>query len=320
MRTITGTDFSISAPDAYTFMFAPNILTVTLGTSYAADEVVTLSGNGLTFTRSAINRVVKFDMMPIFESKFPDTNFDITFFSTVDDPLYSAAFNCVVSVLGNTTNVPFSLRWGALQHDDYLTYTNYRFPFWVGKTIAINNHLEHTSWQHTSGGTFTGTVPKLIHLLPDAQFTYTVTNGSSSQVITYYPATCPDNGAFLRWVDAYGRVISYNFELHFNDGTIIDTQQSGDKQSYPINYEDTLKGRFLPTIKTKSRTFRCYATVDTDIFNIVASVVSSPIVFLLSGSRWIRVNITPTQVIPSKTWLSDIEFTVELPKDYVQRL
>ena len=324
MRTITGTDFSISAPDLYAFIFAPNIITVTLGTSYAVDEIVTLSGNGLTFTRSAINRVVKFDMMPIFESKFPNTDFNIHPVSAVVDPLFATSFNCTVTADGNSATVPFSLRWGAIQHDEAISYANIRFPFWPTFPLVVNSHLEHYYWSHNVGAGATGSIPVLIPISTSSGFTYTVTNGALTQNTVYYPLTCPTDGRYLSWIDQHGRVWCFMFEKNRMQGILSDVSGSGSGSGsirrFPVDYTNSQTGRDLVTKKDKQRTFQCYATVDNDIFNIVASVVASPFVHWYTAGRWVRVQIQPTQVLQQDGFMSDIEFTVELPKDYVQRL
>lgn len=320
MRTITGTDFSISAPDAYTFIFAPNIITVTLGSSYAVDEVVTLAGNGLTFSRLAINRVVKFDMMPIFESKFPNTDFNIHPASAVADPFFAASFNCTVTVDGNNATIPFSLRWGAIQLDEAISYADIRFPFWPTMPLVVNSHLEHYYWAHNVGAGANGATPVIIPISTSTGFTYTITNGTLIQNTVFYPATCPTDGRYLSWIDQHGRVWSFMFEKNRMQGIQSDISKSGSIRRFPVDYTDSATGRELATKKDKQRSFQCYATVDNDIYDIIASVVASPFVHWYTSGRWVRVQIQPVQLAQQDGWMSDIEFTVELPKDYVQRL
>ena len=320
MRTITSSaNFSISAPDAYAYIFSPNVLTVTLGSgTWPANQLVYLIGNGITLSRRAIGHVVRFDLMPIFESKFANTDFNLA--TSTSDALYAVPFNCVVSVGGNITYVSFALRWGALQHDSTISYAAIRFPFWPNKPLTLNNSLEYTSWAHTIGGGNSGT--DVLQLVVDTtvQFTYTVTNGASSQVTTFYPVSCPTDGHYLQWVDATGRIWQYMFNPSRMNGTTRTTSNDGSILRFPVDYTDSTKGRDLPVKKPKQRTFQCFASVDNDIYDIVASVVSSPIVFYHTAGRWVRVTIAPTSIQPDAGWMSDIEFTVELPRDYIQRL
>lgn len=321
MRTIiTAYDFSIYAPDEYAFIFSPNIMTITLGASYAANAQVTITDNGVTLSRRAINRIVKFDLMPIFESKFPNSDFDITTFLNNNDPFFAGAFNIGINVASVTQTVAFSLRWGALQHDDVINYADYKFPFWPTMPLAINNYLKHTYWEHNSGGSFVGYSPQLLHFFTTNQFVYTISDGANVQNVTYYPVNCPSDGRYLRWVDSYGRVVNFMFYANKNEGILTSVEEGSKIRRYPSDYTDSGKGRDVAQIKAKKRTFTCFASVDTDIFGIVASVVASPIVYMYMPGRWIRVNVQPTQIIPSTSWMSDIEFTIELPEDYTQRL
>lgn len=323
MRTITGAaSFTISAPDAFTYIFSPNVLTVTLASNvWDANQIVIIVGNGLTFTRRAIGHVARFDLMPIFESKFPDTDFDLYPASGFGDRFFADDFNIAVSVGGNVTNVPFRLRWGALQHDEVMSYASIKFPFWVGKPLAINNSVDHAFWQHNIDGGASGTGVITLRADSTAQFIYLVGLGQLSQSTTYYPVTCSStNGHYLQWIDQRGRIWQYMFTPNRVNGTATEVNSSGGLKRYPVDFTDSTKGRDLPARKDKQRTFQCFASVDIDIFPIVASVVASPIVRLWAQNRWVRVTIAPQTITPDVGWMSDIEFTVELPRDYVQRL
>lgn len=321
MRNITTAyDFSIIAPNSYAYIFSPNVLTVTLGTSYAANAVVSISGNSVTLSRRAINRVVLFDLMPIFESKFPSNDFNLAPSSAIVDPMYGTSFNVVVSVGSSSHPVPFSLRWGAMQHDENPSYSAIRFPYWTGKPFCINSSLEHNYWTHSIGGGASGTTPLLIPISTTSQFTYTVEQDFNVKTTTFFPVTCPSDGYYLRWVDTYGEVHYYMFYKSRERGIAAAISQKTTMNRYPNEYTDSTIGRNVPTAKDRERSFNCFASVENEIYGIISSIASSLIVHYYVAGRWVRVNVAPLTIAPQVGLMSDIEFTVELPKDYMQRL
>ena len=59
---------------------------------------------------------------------------------------------------------------------------------------------------------------------------------------------------------------------------------------------------------------------DIEIAEIIESIASSPLVWVYRNSKWIRVNVSDISVNRAYKWVEDIEFTVELPKDFVQSI
>lgn len=327
MRTIYGSDYTIIGPDAYTFIFAPNILTVTLGTSYAANQLVTLVGNGVTLSRRAINRVAIFDLMPILETPFTTTDFAIVYSASPNptDPLYRFSFNTTVTAGASAVTVPFEIRWGALQHDDAFTINfnnNITFPYWTGKPLVLNTEVQH-SFKYVPELSLTANPGEMINIptSTNIDFTFAVGAGSTNyQVTNFKKQTCPADGRYLRWIDQRGRIWHYMFNPNRMQGVQTTTAHEGAISRFAVDYTDSEKGQSLPQRKLSQRSFQCFATVDNDIYHIVSSIVKSPFVHWFIAGRWVRVTITPTTLAPDTGWMSDIEFTVELPTDYTQRL
>lgn len=325
MRTITTTyDYTVTAPDVYTFVFSPNVLTVTVGSSHSVDEAVKIAANGVTHSRKCINRVAKFDLSIIFRSKFA-SDITLTYTNASTDPYYAASFNVVVTVDGDATSVPFELRWGALQHDDSFSdaYNNgIRFPFWPTFPLLLNSESQYSGHDAVSS-TITASAGQMVNI-PNTQltaFTYqTYRGGSGIQSTLFYPETCPTDGRYLRWVDSHGRLWHYMFYPSREQGIATQTAGGSRKRNYATDYTDSQSGRDVKLSIAKQRTFPCFASVDSSIAAIVGSVIASPDVCWWVSGRWVRVSIADTSFAPETGYMSDIEFIVELPADYIQEL
>ena len=328
MRTITTTyDYTITAPDASAFVFSPNVLTVTVGSSMAVYETVTIVGNGITHSRKCINRVAKFDLSVIFRSKFA-TDRILTYANASTDPYYTDSFNVVVTVDEYDTNVPFKLRWGALQHDAPAMTTAYntgiRFPYWPAMPVLFNSEVSH-AWKvlYYDATNVTATNAQFVMppALTDSDLRLDCGTGETVTQTTYfYPVTCPTDGRYLRWVDALGRLWHYMFYPSREQGIATQTAGGSRKRNYPTDYTDSQAGRDVKLSIAKQRTFPCFASVDSSIAHIVGSIIASPEVWWYISGRWVRVNIADTTFAPETGYMSDIEFTVELPADYIQEL
>lgn len=330
-RTITHTgasaplNFTVIAPDQYTFVFSPNRLKITLGAGYSATQAVTIAANGITKTRNAIARVVYFDLADIFRSYFDGSDFTLPTTGVLADPFYQTDFNVVVTAAtGEAENVPFRLRWGAEQFDRRLITTAFTFPYWAGLPLVLNSAMNHESYSITTDTTpITGTSQHAVWVTNTGDtFTYTVNVGSSDplfpeRVITF-EKQCAMSGIYLQWVDSFGAVWYFNF-IASKRTEHAETIKTGDKIAYyPLNIDDSTFGREKVVTKQKSRKLQAFASVDEAIYDIVSSVCSSPDVRWWDGSRWIGVNIGDVTLNPSTSWTKDFEFIVELPEDYVQ--
>ena len=328
MRTITHTgattpyNYTIETSNNYSLVFEPNTLKVTLGSGYAATQEVTIAANGITLKRNCIAWVCTFDLSVIFESYFANKNYALNYSANTADPFYKLAFNIVITALTETHNVQYTLRWGAYQFDEIKSNANYSFPFWVGMPLVVNSDKEHDRWYYTRNQTV-NTNASIQTVVIDTSTAVTITHevtlsNQSVQIITYTPKTCP-NGHYLQWVDSHGRIIHYMFYANRDKQNAREIKSGETIPYYPKSIDDSVYGLGKVLEKSKQRTFGCFQSVEDTIYPIVESIVSSPIVKYWKNSRWIEVKIKDMTVEGMKRGYVDIEFTVELPKDFIQR-
>jgi hypothetical protein len=324
-RTITHTgatspfNYTIVTSPAYAFVFEPNTLKITLGSGYATTEEVTITANGITHKRNCINRVCTFDLSTIFESYFKKKDFTLNYADDAADPFYQSSFNVVVSALTETENVPFSLRWGAYQFDEVNSNADYSFPFWVSMPLVLNTETE--SDETCIGGIFDllGVNQRIVVGFTGA-FDYDIfLNSTLVQKITYIPQTCPIDGHYLQWVDEHGKIIHFMFYRNREKQNAKEIKSGEFIPYYPTSLDDSQNGLGKVIEKTKQRTFGCFQSVEEAIYPIVESIASSPIVKYWTNSKWIEVKVKDMPIEPLRHGYVDIEFTVELPKDFNQK-
>ena len=330
MRTLNFTgsesqfDYTAITSDAYSFVFEPNTLKITLGSGYSATQEVTISANGITQKRNCINRVCTFDLSTIFESYFADKDFTLNYAANADDPFYQSSFDLIVEVQGDLTEINainYSLRWGAYQFDEDNAPSDFSFPIWLGKPLVINSSQEHDNWELFYGISSTGTGIKALSLSDAASSFLYITKLSSDiiQTISYYPETCPADGNYLQWVDTYGQIWHYMFYKN-KEKKYSKTITSGEFiPYYPTRRFDSQNGLGKVKEKTTKRSFTCFQSIDESIYSIVESIISSPIVRYYTNDRWIEVKIKDSTYEPTDRGFIDIEFTVELPTDFNQK-
>jgi hypothetical protein len=328
MRTITitgsptpGKDVVIVAPDEYAFVFAPNTMTVTVGSGYATTEEVTITSNGITLKRNCINRVCKFDLSVIFKSYFKTAKFDIDYALDVYDPFF--VDNVAVTVTAGTTtdDVDFTLKWGALQFDEPDAPTVINFPFWVGSPLCLNADMPFVTWKSDELD-INGDYSQLIIISSatvDFDFQLLNITPETIQQTNFKVQTCPSDGHYLRWVDGRGKLWHFMFYASKERDTLKEIKTGEVLKQYPESFEDgDYLGRELVISKSKRRSFPCYATVDSDIYPIIESIAASPLVAWYTAERWVNVRIADMTISPKKRFTQDIEFMVLMPEDYVQ--
>jgi hypothetical protein len=320
-RTITHSgatapfNYTILTSDAYSFVFEPNTLKITLGSGYSTTQEVSIAANGITLKRNCISRVCTFDLSVIFESYFANKDFTLNYSANADDPFYQASFNVVVTALTEIENVPFSLRWGAYQFDEAKSNADYTFPYWGGYPLLVNSDKEHDS--SVIGSTISGV--KTIPVTSTAIFTHEVKLSSTKvQTITYEPQTCPI-GHYLQWTDEHGMIRHFMFYAN-REKQIAKEIKSGEMiPYYPTSLSDSNNGLGKVIEKTKQRSFGCFQSVEENIYPMVESIASSPIVKYYTNSKWIEVKVKDMTIEPLKRGYVDIEFKVELPQDFNQK-
>jgi hypothetical protein len=328
MRTITGVlnGSTIEAPEYNSFAFAPNLLTVTLNSSnFSATQQVTVALNGITLARNCINYVAVFDLNALFQSLY-NTDFPLVDTNASPDPfaVIQAFASPTITADEYTYELLFTNRWGALQFDETIadTYpTALRFPFWAGMPLLLNSESNYTG-HDAVGSTITAVFGEMIKIptTQTAEFNYiTYRGGEGRQQTTFYPASCP-TGRYLRWVDTHGRLWHYMFHPNKNDGMQMATSAGNRILRYPKENTVSTSGNGVILSKAIQRTFSCSANVERDILHIVASIAGSPFVQWYTQGRWVRVNVANGTFPFGGGYLSEVEITVELPANYIQRI
>jgi len=334
MRTINHTgatspfNFTVIAPDEYTYIFSPNFFEITLGAGYAATQEVSIACNGITLKRNCIDRYCRFDLSSIFESFFADSDFAIDYDNVAADPFFAGSKTITITAdTGETEDVDFDLRWGVFQFDEPepVTLIGQWFPFWANMPLVLN------TWQHhdivdIADDNYTSPT-KTYPVDEDADFVFTssINEGGSPQTysiveqIYFKLQTCPTDGHYISWIDMHGQIRHYMFERNRNNEITTDIKTDNELPLYPISLDDSINGRIKTVSKSKQRKFTAFASVDSDIFDIVASIAASPIVRYYANEKWISVTISDMTITKSDRWTQDIQFEVLLPADYIQK-
>lgn len=306
----------------YCFIFEPNILKVVCQNTSAPTKEVTLVSNGITLKRNCINSVCYFDMSVIFESYFNASNFALNYAANAADPFFKTCLFTISAPDETTqTDVSKKLRWGAYQFDEVKSNADYSFPFWVGYPLVINSDKEYDNYTVTwEGGGISPVSGIKIQPIPDAsiEFFHEVKLSTTKvQTVTYTPQTCPV-GHYMQWVDGHGVVRHFMFYHNAEFQNTSEIKAGEVVPYYPLSLTDSGFGRGKLIEKEKKRSFGCFQSVDEDIYPIVETILSSPIVKYWVNSKWIEVKIKDQTTKPARAGLVDILFDVELPNDYTQ--
>jgi len=303
----------------YCYIFSPYVMKVTCEDETDPTKEVTIVGNGITLKRNCIASVAYFDLSVIFESYFTDTNFVFDYTADAADPFYKAAAITFSATDETTiTNEAFYLRWGAMQFDQsVLSGQTFNFPFWVAQPLLVNSPA-YSSKQFIDATEKTGN--QTIPLVKIADFVYTVYNALAGnyQIINYQIATCPTSGTYLCWVDSWGQIWHYMFYNSITNRISIEVKSGDDVPVYPLSLTDSYLTRSKVISKERTRSINCYQNFEDTIYPVLYSLISSPIVKMYTNSKWIEVKIKDGTFTPKTGGLVDIEFTVELPTDYIQ--
>jgi hypothetical protein len=279
---------------------------------------VTVTGNGITLKRNCIASVAYFDLSVIFESYFTDTNFVLDYSADAADPFYKgAAITFAATDETTQTDVAFYLRWGAIQFDTSIANQVFNFPFWSGQPLLLNSPA-YSAKQFINATEKTGN--QTIPVIKTVDFDYVVNNviAGDIQTVHYLAQSCPSTGHYLQWIDNRGQVWHYMFYASRTRQNTTEIKSGEMIPYYPLSLTDSEHGRSKLMSKEKQRVFSCFQTVEDSIYSIVETILSSPLVRYYINSKWVGVTVKDTTVTPQKAGYVDIEFSVELPKDFIQ--
>jgi len=301
----------------YRYIFNPNIIKVTCSDTTNPTKEITLTSNGIALKRNCIASVAYFDLSVIFESYFSGSYFKIEYSEPYADPFYK---DCLISLsaTGETSiiNQHFSLRWGACQFDE-AEIESIKFPYWPGLPFAFNCDKSYNLFNQIGGG-LSGITGKMIPFTSTVVFSFDFwTDSAHEQTLTFYPET-NINGHYLRWSDAHGKLFHYMFYKNRDTLYQKDIKTSLEIPVYPSSLTDSEGGRSKIISKSVQRTFSAFTSCDSDIYPYVESIASSLIVAMYVNNKWVGVKISDMKTQPKNDYLIDMEFIIEMPKDFIQ--
>lgn len=128
-----------------------------------------------------------------------------------------------------------------------------------------------------------------------------------------------DKGIYLRWLDRHGFLQYWLFQ----EGDLTG-QSSNEGEKLYVDYSDvkyTYNGMSRYQGKTYQTTRKACATlVDRDVFNMLSTIFSSPIVDMYIDGNWIPVNIVAGSFTDSGADLQDFEIQITMPETITQML
>lgn len=334
MRTATfEKNGSITYPDYITFCFNPNKIKV----KTVNNVTVTIGEGGMSYkdSRSAYNNVVEVDISKYLQS----------FFNT-RSILTSTEINIKVETKEDTLNFDILCIWGAMNIGEVFNASHKviwfrKFPFTFSMYISDNARMytRYDSIQYVENENLgTGLVridPAII--FPDANrfgvvrldeeiissvFDYTfdntfnpVGNGTIINRLVIDDSEC---GIYLRWIDRHGFYQYYLFQV---GDRIQQSQNSGEQLSLGhegISYSYGVTRYQGKEIQVMIKA--CAVLVDQDIFKMLLTLNTSPVVDLYIDNDWMPINIQPGTITNTKKPLQDFEITVVLPEIMSQKL
>lgn len=166
-------------------------------------------------------------------------------------------------------------------------------------TISITGDLSTSVWEYTFDETFRG--------LTDIQ-----------EVTKYLEVSECTSGIYMRWLNRHG---GYSYYL-FKQGEEV-TQSKMDGADVGVHsdslYEYT--GIYRPKVKETGRIIKAAASlVDVDIFRMISTIFTSPMVDMYLNGVWTPVLINDNNLADTGKPLQDIEIEIIMPKIVTQSL
>lgn len=362
-RIIEHGDIIVTAPNNVCFAFTPTLVRVKGGASlnFRCTLIITNEATAESYTesREAFNGEVVFDIRRFlqvslgtpsnlgidyaggFQKSKLAQSFTVEYIIDADD----RSINNTVALLAvwgsifrgeSTAGIRPRVQFGALPFSlDYYAYEDQgieidgsevfvyqggdseaRFP---DKVVLPFDIAEHTS--ATDGERFMVATPN----------GYNQVNGNVEGVaeagysVTY--RDCED-GVYLRWVDALGNVCYYLFKETANSTSISAESWDRHDMTDPTAYNDGLNVATNVRQSFSAQTSRTLSAklVDRDLFDMLASVATSPIVDVFDGyddggsPMWHRVNIAPNTIDRGAQDLQDFSVVILEPSETIQEL
>lgn len=128
-----------------------------------------------------------------------------------------------------------------------------------------------------------------------------------------------DKGIYLRWLDRHGFLQYWLFQ---EGDSVWQSANNGEKLN--VDYSDG-KYSYYGVGRYQGKTYQttrkaCAVLVDRDIFSMLSTIHSSPIVDMYIDGNWIPVNIVAGSFTDSGADLQDFEIQITMPETITQIL
>lgn len=356
MRTITlSNNGVITYPNQTVFAFSPNTLYVTIPDTLPDNSPVTITGNGLSFTRNCLNGSVIFPLDGLLKSLF-DAESISRVTEGVDMQEMQSIKSLDVKVYYNYTlqatyeTLSFTVIWGALQlGETYNVVTQKKWwvnlPFTTGIIGASTNTVlakfggnsTINLGEKGSIGTLispediTGHTQDQLLIVQFADGVQITTFGiefdktfqsENVGVLKLIPYTCTD-GHYLRWVNQIGDFEYHLLKQSFDTGISTETGAKELVNYYPTSESDTLIGRSRITQKTgRDSLLAGDVAIDEYDYQKLKYLLLSPIVQYYNQvtQKWIGIRISDATLSPENEVLKQFNCTIVFPDYYTQHI
>lgn len=358
MRTYNGTNVDIYYPDEVGFAYNPCIVKVIGSMTSSFDVTMNYGSVSQTCTTETRNGIGIVDVRQFIQSFFDELSRDVNYYAwETTDSGKSVDFTVTVRYIsGVTLEHEFSVFyiWGGLYYGE--TYNGFRrltwfkkFPFTFG--LYANNATKILVSPN-------GSPQKVIELdqrgvwnIPSSEFggdasTYTIysydgeitqatfdltfdltfyLSGSAQTKLIQIDVDDADEGVYLRWINRHG-FYEYHLFKPGNEARAI-TADGEYKRNNLLSYDNDYgyqlgAGRRIQYNREDSIEI-CAPMVDSETFNRLQDVTSSPVVDMLidrDAEKWIAVTVKAGTYTKTRRVLQDFTATIVLPDYQIQSL
>lgn len=335
MRTgVFETNKSIMYPDEVSFCFNPMKIKVNTGNTVTC----TISYGAMSFTdkRTPYGGSVELDISMYSQAFFNAGGMEL---------LPSKEITVKIQTSADSFTFTTKVIWGAMNIGEVFnqsrTVTWFKnFPFTLSmyiasgatmrkrydrnkyQTFSAGSGLVHLNPSSLFGGATNFGVIRLDEEIPESTFDYTFDSTfrpvGDGVIINRLVVDDSECGIYLRWIDRHG---FYQYWL-FQEGESGAGVDNGDKLYCDFSDENySFYGVFRYNGKSMQMTKKACATLmDQGTFNMLLTLLSSPLVDMYLNGNWVPVNISTKSISGTTQALQDFEIEIEFPETISQSL
>lgn len=336
MRTHEVGDIKIEYPDELGFVFNPQNIIVTNATYLRLNILDTYSLKGYYDFRTSYNGKVMVDISEYLKALF-----------NVGNDQFVGIKNISVKIDTNGGSFVFTMKciWGAMNIGEVFnpsrTVVMFRnFPSTISlfskggiqtrydgeayAPISADSGLVHYDFSEYFANAKDFGMIKMLNTPEDPssfQFTFDRTFKPIPEDAVFIKVIFNDcdKGIYLRWLDRHGFLQYWLFQegdstwQSANNGEKLNVDYSDGKYSY--YGMERYQGKTYQTTRKA-----CAVLVDRDIFSMLSTIHSSPIVDMYIDGNWIPINIVAGSFTDSGADLKDFEIQITMPETITQIL